>query len=245
MRLQLRLVPYKNDADLLMLPFDFRRHFISLLKTFLHESELYSRFTSEQSGYSPYVFSIRFNKILAIDTEKQEVQIRPPVYMIISSGFYEVITEIVNASISMRKADKPLILGLKLEHVDILPNYKIDTPETEFRFSGHAAFRGKEDYLDGSDMHLLEESINKHLINKYVFFNQLPLTLQDNYQLNAISIMESSSYKKGVCHHYGGLITTLQGSIHLKGDKRTLQFLYDFGIGVRTGQGFGLLEVVK
>ncbi|MCM8767987.1 MAG: hypothetical protein NC921_04300 [Candidatus Omnitrophica bacterium] len=24
-----------------------------------------------------------------------------------------------------------------------------------------------------------------------------------------------------------------------------MQFLYDFGFGVRTGQGFGLLEVIK
>ncbi|HZK44544.1 MAG TPA: CRISPR-associated endoribonuclease Cas6 [Syntrophomonadaceae bacterium] len=243
MRIQLKLIAAENEEVTCSLPFDFRRHFISLLKTLLSDSKLYSRFTSEQSGYSPYVFAVSFNKILTIDTDKKEILIKLPVYMTISSGFYEVITQIVNSSIKMRNA--PIILGLKIQDVDILPNYKINTNEAEFRINRHAVFRGIEDYLDGSNVQLLEESINQHTINKFSFFNQLPFTLQEEYQLSTIHVMDESNYKKGVCHHYGGLITTLQGRIYLKANRKTLQFLHDFGIGVRSGQGFGLLEVIK
>lgn len=243
MRIQLTLVPANDGEVSIKLPLDFRRHFISLLKTFLQDSDLYTRFTSEQPGFSPYVFSIRFNKILAIDPDRKEMLIKAPIYMVVSSGFYEVITQIVNTGIGLRS--EPIILGLKIQHIDVLPNHRINTSEAGFRISGHAVFRGSEDYLDGSDMQLLEESINQHMIKKYVFFNQLPLTLQEKYQISPVQIMKESSYKKGVCHHYGGLITTLQGRIFLRGDMTTLQFLHDFGIGVRSGQGFGLLEVVK
>lgn len=31
----------------------------------------------------------------------------------------------------------------------------------------------------------------------------------------------------------------------MKGDPWVLQFLYDYGLGVRCGQGFGILEIVK
>ncbi len=35
-----------------------------------------------------------------------------------------------------------------------------------------------------------------------------------------------------------------QGTFHLKGDSQYLQTLYQIGIGLRTGQGFGMVEVV-
>ncbi|MCX7927219.1 MAG: CRISPR-associated endoribonuclease Cas6 [Candidatus Omnitrophica bacterium] len=40
-------------------------------------------------------------------------------------------------------------------------------------------------------------------------------------------------------------LTTFEGCFRLKGDPRDLQFLYESGIGLRTGQGFGMVEVVR
>lgn len=39
-------------------------------------------------------------------------------------------------------------------------------------------------------------------------------------------------------------LTTFQGCFALKGDPRDLQMLYQIGIGLRTGQGFGMVEAV-
>lgn len=243
LRVCITLVPEQTEQTAIVLPLDFRRHFISLMKTFLQDSPIYSHFTSRQPGYSPYVFSTSFNKIVAIHAGEGKMTIKPPVYMTISSGFYEVITEIINAAIKMR--DKPMILGLKIQRVEMLSMKRIRAPEAEFRICGHAVFRGTEEYLDGSNMQLLEESINQHMITKHLFFHDLPLTLQEEYSLSPVRILDNSNYKKGVCHHYGGLLTTLQGRMHLQADPKSMQFLYDFGIGVRSGQGFGLLEVVR
>lgn len=243
MKIQIKLVPIDHEKNTIVIPLEFRNHFISLLKTFLHHSPIYSRFESEKPGYSPYVFSTNFNRIEEINAGKGEILIKAPVYMTVSSGFYEVITEIINAAISMR--DNSAILGLKIQSVEMLPMKRINSNDANFRIRGHAAFRGTQEYLDGSNVQLLEESINQHMINKYTFLHNLPFTMQEKYKLSPVHILEDSVYKKGVCHHYGGLLTTLQGRIHLQGDPKSLQFLYDFGIGVRSGQGFGMIEVVR
>lgn len=39
-------------------------------------------------------------------------------------------------------------------------------------------------------------------------------------------------------------LTTMQGTFKLKGAREDLQMLYQIGIGLRTGQGFGMVEVV-
>ncbi len=39
--------------------------------------------------------------------------------------------------------------------------------------------------------------------------------------------------------------TCFEGCFKLKGDRRDLQMLYQIGIGLRTGQGFRMVDVVK
>lgn len=41
------------------------------------------------------------------------------------------------------------------------------------------------------------------------------------------------------------VLTTYRGTFCLKGDPEDLQLLYQTGIGLRTGQGFGMVEVIK
>ncbi|MCM8811421.1 MAG: hypothetical protein NC917_07255, partial [Candidatus Omnitrophica bacterium] len=59
------------------------------------------------------------------------------------------------------------------------------------------------------------------------------------------SFLSESSLFETVIPHYDGYVRGFRGRFILKGDIEVLQFLYDFGFGVRTGQGFGLLEVIK
>ncbi|MBT9145341.1 MAG: hypothetical protein DDT42_01212 [candidate division WS2 bacterium] len=40
------------------------------------------------------------------------------------------------------------------------------------------------------------------------------------------------------------MLTCFEGCFDLKGDPRDLQMFYQIGIGLRTGQGFGMVEVV-
>ncbi|GEA14999.1 hypothetical protein E308F_12430 [Moorella sp. E308F] len=222
------------------IPLDFRRHFISLIKALAGTSSLANRFTIEKPGYSPYVFSVDFNGIIAMNTSKGEITCRPPVFMTISTGIFEVMTALSNGAIAMK--GRKAVLGLSLKDIYLLPLKKIRSTSKKFRILGHAVLRGICDYVDGSDVEQLEEAINTHLFNRYNFLVK-EYCLEDGLRINPVKVLTPSGYYKGVCYHYGGQLTTIQGHIHLQSTPETLQFLYDYGLGVRTGQGFGLLEV--
>ena len=50
--------------------------------------------------------------------------------------------------------------------------------------------------------------------------------------------------KKTYVKHYGGYLKCFLGKFKIVTDnEEILKFIYDFGMGLRTGQGFGYLEV--
>ncbi|GAF24870.1 uncharacterized protein MTY_0198 [Moorella thermoacetica Y72] len=166
-RLRLRIVLQPGEEGRgrpMVLPLDFRRHFISLIKTLAGTSGLAARFTLEKPGYSPYVFSVEFSKIIDIVTRQREITARPPILVTISTGLFDVMTTFSNGAIAMK--GRETVLGLYLKDIYLLPLKKIQTGEQEFRIAGHAVFRGVRHYVDGSDVGELEEAINTHLATK-------------------------------------------------------------------------------
>ncbi|MGI5912427.1 MAG: CRISPR-associated endoribonuclease Cas6 [Syntrophomonadaceae bacterium] len=242
MRVRLTLLPIR-DEEILTIPLDFRHHFISLLKSLLSDSLLFRRFTEEKPGYSPYVFTVGFKDIVIINGLSEQMLIKTPVNLTISTGLFNVMTDICNGAIKMRHQNT--VLGLKIQDVHLMPLYQIKSSHVEFRTIGHAIFRSPERYLDGSDLYQLEESINYHLITKACFLNKFFGPNNFSNDIGKVSLLPETRFRKGVCSHYGGKITSLQGHFILKGSPKSLQFLYDYGIGTRTGQGFGMLEVVQ
>jgi CRISPR-associated endoribonuclease Cas6 len=169
--------------------------------------------------------------------------VKPPVYVTFSTGIFDVMTAVCNGAIGLQ--GKETVLGLKVAGVYLLPLRKINSKSVEFKVLGHAALRGKDDYVDGQNYHEVEESINTQMSTRFYFLNQQYALDYVSTAVGPVRVVSSDFLRKGVCYHYGGQITTLQGKIHLAGDPTALQFLYDFGMGTRTGQGFGLLEVVR
>ncbi|BCV20315.1 CRISPR-associated endoribonuclease Cas6 [Moorella sp. Hama-1] len=239
LRLLIILEPVKEGGQELTLPLDFRRHFISLLKTLAGTSPLAQRFTLAKPGYSPYVFSVGFNRITALNTPENKMTCRPPLFMTISTGIFDVMTALVNGAVALKGQET--VLGLYLKDVLLQPLKQIQSTTQKFRIQSHAILRGPSGYIDGSGVEEMEEAINTHLCKRHSFLvKEYHL---ENMRLNPVQVITPSHYHKGVCFHYGGELTTIQGHIHLQANPATLQFLYDYGLGVRTGQGFGLLEV--
>ncbi|MEN3045122.1 MAG: CRISPR-associated endoribonuclease Cas6 [Candidatus Hydrothermales bacterium] len=59
------------------------------------------------------------------------------------------------------------------------------------------------------------------------------------------SIFKDRSIEEVYVKHYGGFLKGFKGVFILESSPWMLQFIYDFGLGVRTGQGFGLLELIS
>lgn len=238
MRVQLLL---DSSEERLFIPMDFRRYFISLTKMLLYKSPYFQRFEQTKPGYSPYVFGIKFAKFIGVDREKNKLVVVPPIIFTFSTGLFGLMADICNNAIANK--GEITVLGLQLLNIRVLPIKKITSETVCFHIVGHASLRGKDGYLDPANKTDLEESINTHLETKFRFLRQ-------NYEIHSISLQpirvtDYKSLKKGVCEHYGGKITTLKGNITLIGKPEVLQFLYDYGLGVRSGQGFGLLEVIS
>lgn len=213
-----------------------------MTKKLLDDSPFGQRFEESAPGYSPYVFNIHFSEIHKVVPEQGVMIIRPPVFMTFSTGLFDLMTYVCNRAIVMK--DKVTVLGLNLDQIQLLPNKTIRSDAVKFQVVGHAVLRGRDDYLDNADAFQIEEAINAHLQTKLSFLNQNIAPL-DNSVYSPIKVIEHRELVKGVCQHYGGKITSIRGNITLAGYPTSLQFLYDYGLGVRTGQGFGLLEVVK
>ncbi|MGB9791253.1 MAG: CRISPR-associated endoribonuclease Cas6 [Thermacetogeniaceae bacterium] len=241
MRLRICLVP-ADGRDKAVIPFDFRRHFISLLKQLFEGSGVAERFALERPGFSPYVFGVGFRRVVGWKSEEQLLEVVPPVQMVISTGIPPVLTAAANGA--LRLYDRPAVLGLKVASLSVMPLRRLREETAVFRIAGHAVLRGKDGYLDpsASSPEEIAEAINTHMFKRLEFLS--PDYLPPG-RISPVSVVpELSSLRKGVCAHYGGMITAVQGRIALKGSPASLQFLYDFGIGVRTGQGFGMLERV-
>lgn len=239
MRLRITLLPV-NGEETVSIPDDFRRHFISLLKQVLDGTEVGERFNLEQPGFSHYVFSVSFKRLINWDKEERRITVLSPVLMEVSTGIPSVMTAVTNGV--LRLYGKPVVLGLKVGAFSVPPLTRLTDEIAVFKIKGHAVLRGKDGYLDPliSSTAEINDAINIHLFKRLEFLSSWYVPSGAVAPVSVIP--DLSSYRKGVCTHYGGTITTLQGRIALRGSPASLQFLYDFGIGVRTGQGFGLLE---
>jgi CRISPR-associated endoribonuclease Cas6 len=214
-----------------------------MIKTITDHSPLFKRFMEEKPGYSPYVFAAHFARIDSIETSKMKMVIKPPVVVTISTGMFDVMTAICNGVIKMK--DRETVLGLAVRDVQLLPDRRIKSRNVTYKLAGHAVLRGRDTYLDGNVSSELEEAINTHLFTKVRFLNEhygREILPGEQYP---IQVLSTSGINKGVCFHYGGVLTTLRGNITIAGEPMVLQFLYDYGMGVRTGQGFGLMEVMS
>jgi CRISPR-associated endoribonuclease Cas6 len=57
--------------------------------------------------------------------------------------------------------------------------------------------------------------------------------------------LEPISTEEVLVKHYGGYVRGFLGEFKLYTDNpEVLKFVYQYGLGVRTGQGFGYLEVI-
>jgi len=227
-----------DNNKVLEVPVDFRRHLISFIKRILSDTPFFSRFKTDRPGFSPYVFGVSFARLL----EKNSCcfKIKPPVVMTFSTGFYELLAGACNGAILLKR--EVSVLGLCLTHINLLPLLKICKDKARFKLVGHTVFRGKNGYVGAGDPESIEEAINTHLQKKLSFFSQQ--YGNHNFEIfTKIRVVDASRLQKGVCYHYGGNLTTVRGEVILAGKPELLQFIYDFGLGVRNGQGFGLVEV--
>ncbi len=184
----------------------------------------------------------------------------------VSSPDYQFIVNLYNGLLNMKEFGFGNDITLKLEKVFMLNEKKINGDEVTFRTNSPVLIEDK----DGKP--LLPFQISSALIPQPSTFNLQPFNNHFNETHNRIlEDIRAENGKKGhglyreigfipvnlkkqvVKHTLRGFrektgkpymtLTTFQGCFALKGDPRDLQTLYQVGIGLRTGQGFGMVDV--
>ena len=81
------------------------------------------------------------------------------------------------------------------------------------------------------------------------FFLKLTPLNEEQFKILKLSPVISKNFetsiKETIVKHYEGFVRGFRGVFWLEGEPEILQFIYDCGLGVRTGQGFGLLEILS
>lgn len=240
-RVQLVFYPQESENTVMNIPLDFRRHFISITKQLLCQSSAFHRYSLEKPGYAPFAIGVEFAAIGEVSLEKSIMEIRPPAIMTFSTGDIGLFTQMCNEAIQKRKLH---ILGMELRTVQLQPPIQITSAKAELSLLGHMVLRTETGYIkDSNDRTAIEEAINYHMQTKADYLRtywDIPVP-----KLEPLSITNTSQLRLGVCFHYSGLISSLRGSFECEGNPDTIQFLYDYGVGSRNGQAFGLVKEVR
>jgi len=231
---------------------DYRSYLISFIKKVFQRANKYEEFFNKKA-YKPYVYSAYLGKVFRID--KKELFAGKHLSIIFSSGDPYVFSSFYNGLLSLyreyrsSKISEFKILGqkAKINNFVLLPLRRIKGNRAVFKTMSICIITNKkvskknfkEFFLIPTDnLELFNECLNERLREKLSFFKNVDLSFNVNF-------IPREDIREVSVKHYEGYLRGFKGTFEMEGPSEVLQFVYDYGFGVRTGQGFGLLEIVK
>jgi CRISPR-associated endoribonuclease Cas6 len=245
------------------LPKDHRNYFLSFLKRVFSEGGSFDNLYLRKKT-KPFVFSFWLGKDFEVD---EEIKISDEISMLFSTGDFSILTSFYNGIINMKKQNVNISLGelkLKIERVSILPPKRVTAKKILCKTVGISVFTNPEAsskdfkkwYIIPTDnIDLFNYVLKKRTNERYRYINGntkdfeinlKPLSEEEFHIFKSLSQQKKlkSSINETIVKHYGGYLRGFRGVFFLEGDQEILQFIYDYGMGVRTGQGFGMIDII-
>ncbi|WP_333655058.1 CRISPR-associated endoribonuclease Cas6 [Dissulfurispira sp.] len=255
------------------LPIFYRHRFMALIKEALKKSDaaykesLYPDKNSEHSKIvKPFCFSVSMPSGKIAKKEKiiidEGVEIEDTVFYFlqnssisfyISSSEYQFMVCLYNGLLDMKSFQFGNNIYLKLERVFMLDEKKINADEVMFRTNAPVLIENKEGkpILPIASGLSPIASFNEHF---NAIHDRILKDIRGEGLYREIEFIPAKLKKQVVKHTLKGFrektgkpymtLTCFEGCFRLKGDPRDLQMLYQIGIGLRTGQGFGMVDIV-
>lgn len=185
-------------------------------------------------------------------------------YFFVSSSDYQFMVNLYNGLLDMKTFEFSDDITLKLERVFMLNEKKIAGDEIVFKSNSPVSIEDKDGKpllpfmaeglrlkVEGQSSAFNLQSFNGHFnaihdrilkdIRGQGFYREMefiPLKLKKQVVKHTLKGFREKTGKPYMT------LTCFEGCFKLKGDPRDLQMLYQIGIGLRTGQGFGMVEIV-
>lgn len=179
-------------------------------------------------------------------------------FLYISSCNYEFIVNLYNGFLRIKQFDLDPFnhINIILEKVFLIPEKKINTDEIVFKTNSPILIEDKTGRpllpID-TDLSFFNEQFNiiheKILQDLRADSGKKGKGLYQNLEIVPINIKKQivkhtlKEFREKTGKPYM-ILTTFNGYFKIKGDPRDLLLLYQSGVGLRTGQGFGMVEVV-
>ncbi len=255
------------------LPILYRHRFMSMIKEALKESDPdYKKilYPDKQLGFSKRVKPFSFNVSMPSNrTQKKEpffidedLRVEDNVFYFpknsfssfyISSSDYQFMINLYNGLLSLKEFSFNDEIILRLSKVYMLNEKKIAGEEVTFKTNSPILIEDEKGkpilpFDDHKPADLL--IFNRHF---NAIHERILKDIRDDKLYREMEFTPVKLKKQVVKHTLKGFrektgkpymtLTCFEGCFILKGDPRDLQMLYQIGIGLRTGQGFGMVEV--
>jgi CRISPR-associated endoribonuclease Cas6 len=219
---------------------DYRRRFISLLKRIFGKD-------FDEASVKPYTFAVYFGKKAKFSNDF--ITVIDPITFRFSTGDEEVAMVFYNGIIRLKKEGYLHDLSPNSEHGAFFRIEKIALEEepplkNKFKTLSPVVIERKTDSKSSRERYAIpgDSDFNRWLVEnqqrRISILLTKPMPFTELY-------LESASIEEVLVKHYGGYVRGFLGVFNLYTDNpEILKFVYQYGLGVRTGQGFGYLEVV-
>ena len=214
---------------------DYRRRFISLLKRVLREEY-------EQIKARPYTFAVYFGKDAKI--RGNHIEGVKSINFRFSTGDNLLAVKFYNGVLALKKKNATHAIGEGKFAIEWIRQEKEVEPTGVFRTlspvvverMGFTSQKPTERYIIPSEEGF-EESLLENILRRYRDIRGKDLKVSR-------FTFENLKTKEEFVKHYGGYLRGFIGKFKIVSDsEELLRFIYQYGLGLRTGQGFGYLEV--
>ena len=214
---------------------DYRRRFISLLKRILEDEY-------EKVKTRPYTFAVYFGKEAKIRGNFVEGVKR--INFRFSTGDSILAVKFYNGALALKKQKATHTIGegrfavewiRQEEEKEPTGVYRTLSPVVVERIGFHSP-KPTERYIIPSEEGF-EESLLENILRRYRDIMGVDLKVSK-------FTFEGLKTKEEFIKHYRGFLRGFIGKFKVVSDSQELlRFIYKYGLGLRTGQGFGYLEV--
>ncbi len=226
------------------LPREYRRVLLSLLKQALDQRGLVNLLYAHKRT-RPYVFSVYLGKEMAFDRDAKRFRTGEQLSLWFSTGETELGAEMLAGLMELRNHPVPYGkdgLTLTVDRVDVIPEPRMLGSSVVFRTLGVAVLTDPREQASDMDRWYVlpddprfPEVFSLRSRDRYRWIVGVPYTGEIH--------VEPLRWKMRKVHHYGQILKGFSGALRVEAHPEMLKFLYQYGIGVRTGQGFGMVDV--
>lgn len=237
------------------IPIVYRHRIMALIKESLKisNSEYKSLLYNTRKGPhkpKPFTFYLRLAPSWRMVNDSFEFGREARCRLFISTSDYEFLIHLYNGLIAIKtfemERDNPINIG----RCTLLQSKEIYDEEVVFKTLSPILIEDKE------ERPIIPQRHSKNFDTEFCeIHNRILKTIRGSGLKREIEFFPVKIRKAVVKHYISDferltgkrymMLTCFEGIIKLKGDREDLQFLYDNGIGLRTSQGFGMVDIVN